>query len=688
MFRTEKMRLVFIIATISFLSLACLNGQVPEHTLPALKQRAMERFEAGEFSLALSDFTKLSAQYPKDPLFRYYSGICRVELNRDLETAEELLVYASSRGVPEDVFFYLAEAARKSYDFEKAKRWYLEFDEVAPRSMAKKMGSKSLVRSAMHALQITASYNPFELLHFTYMNLYDPDQYGQVKMTGGRLTAKPERFYSEREEHADLNSLMFLPEKLARGQVVYFSGLSGNGKDGFQIMRARKGNTGKWVDIEPLDALNTEMDEILPYFDPVGNDLYFATDGREGLGGFDLYRSHFDEERDAWSEPVNLGFPVNSVFDDYLFLPGEDLGKAVLFSGRHTSGDAVAVYSVHLSEPKESLAGSTPAELRRIANLGLVPGEIETYLAEGAGGTFPLSDEQAFTGQTGGVGETGKDSLTDEDQLGMSALENTAETEAPLVAKDQTEVLAKALKHQSRSDSLIELAVASRVRLRDIEDPQDRWQLQRQIMLWEKRSDEERDAADQYFADVMNGSLPETIEKDTVIDGMKVYKFVAPDAVAEKARSAFQPDLDAGNQAESKPVDTLSEEEGVPAEKVPSTPEGAALNDFEVLSASPYTPENPIPLDSRVPDGTFYRIQLGVFSREVEPGAFGGLSPITGETLPARSLVKYYAGRFSRFEDARKALSVVREAGYQDAFVMAWYNGGVISLDKARRLEK
>ncbi|MCF8346150.1 MAG: hypothetical protein K9G38_02975, partial [Bacteroidales bacterium] len=236
--------------------------------------------------------------------------------------------------------------------------------------------------------------------------------------------------------------------------------------------------------------------------------------------------------------------------------------------------------------------------------------------------------------------------------------------------------------------SLTEMAVTSRVSLRDIDDPEDRWQLQRQIMLWEKRSDEERAAADKYFSEAMNTAVPEAIEKDTVIDGLTVYRYTAPDSLAEKAKNAFQPANDSDEQAETRPEDVANEAAGAKAEKKPGAGESVVLNNFRVLSASPYSPENPIPRDSKVPDGTYYRIQLGVFSRQVEPGAFGGLSPIAAETLPERNLVKYYAGAFNRFDDARKALPVVREAGYQDAFIVAWYNGRVISFDKARRLEK
>ena len=60
----------------------------------------------------------------------------------------------------------------------------------------------------------------------------------------------------------------------------------------------------------------------------------------------------------------------------------------------------------------------------------------------------------------------------------------------------------------------------------------------------------------------------------------------------------------------------------------------------------PIVADNPIPMDVALPGGTFYRIQLGAFGSEVEPDAFRGISPITGERIIERGLIKYYAGNF------------------------------------------
>ena len=92
-------------------------------------------------------------------------------------------------------------------------------------------------------------------------------------------------------------------------------------------------------------------------------------------------------------------------------------------------------------------------------------------------------------------------------------------------------------------------------------------------------------------------------------------------------------------------------------------------------------------MDVPLPSGTYYRIQLGAFAYEVEPGVFGGITPITGEHLKERGLVKYYAGKFSRYEDASSAIPRIHSMGYEDAFIVAWYKGNPVSTQKAKQLE-
>ena len=107
-----------------------------------------------------------------------------------------------------------------------------------------------------------------------------------------------------------------------------------------------------------------------------------------------------------------------------------------------------------------------------------------------------------------------------------------------------------------------------------------------------------------------------------------------------------------------------------------------------ILNTSPYNSTNPIPVDVSLPKGSFYRIQLGAFGKSIAYDAFGGISPITAESIEGKSLTRYYAGKFSRHKDAEESLIKVKSNGYKDAYIVGWYNGEKMSIDRVREFEK
>ena len=109
-------------------------------------------------------------------------------------------------------------------------------------------------------------------------------------------------------------------------------------------------------------------------------------------------------------------------------------------------------------------------------------------------------------------------------------------------------------------------------------------------------------------------------------------------------------------------------------------------SEFSILSKSPYSEENPFPVNVPLPDGVAYKIQLGAFSKQLSSNDFKGLTPISGEKLP-NGVTKYYVGLFWRFADADVALRKVREYGFKDGFVVAFFNQKTINIERAKQLE-
>ncbi|MGC9342304.1 MAG: tetratricopeptide repeat protein [Bacteroidales bacterium] len=645
-------------------------------TTPELKSEARSLFEDGNYARALEIYQSLLERYPKDGQFNYYTGICLYKINQDIPGAIEYLDYASAKPqVPSDVYYYLGLAYRKNYQFQEAKDAFNLFNDVASRSEIRDLKPDLEVQNSGNAVNLTMQYNPFEILATSLFSFADTNYVKQVRGKGGQLQQKPEDFLTRDEQPGELTGYFFMPKNIVKGDYVFMAGYTRSKKSGSELFRVKKNGGDNWGDPEELKELNTEYNEILPYFDPVSNDLYFASEGHNSMGGLDVFKSHYDSERDEWSEPVNLGFPVNSPLDDYLAMPGPDLGTILLITNRQGLDSMLTVYKLILQEPKKSLTSADNEELKSIGNLGgimAIPEIVDLKKAEEAA---PVVTERKME--------------TDEK-------ERPGKEEKTLKTAEEANIV-QALSLQKKSDSLMLLANDTRNKVRSMPDPNERWSWQRQIIEWEKSAKDYGEQAAEIFAMIeinkaaVDNSIasvsdhPETIEKDREINGITVYRYTE-NKNTEGLSEASIDEKGNTNETSDKEIFRTEDEPG----DVVTLPDNLDpdMNRIIILPKSPYNSSNPFPKDVEIPDGAFYRIQLGVFSQEIDYDTFKGISPITTESVPGKDLTRYYAGKFNSYEKANEALGKIKNSGFSDAFIVSWYNGQKTSINKVKDLEK
>lgn len=74
---------------------------------------------------------------------------------------------------------------------------------------------------------------------------------------------------------------------------------------------------GKWGAAQKLPpVINTEYNEDFPYLSNDCATLYFASEGHNSMGGYDLFKTEWNVTDNTFSEPQNLGYPINSTDDD------------------------------------------------------------------------------------------------------------------------------------------------------------------------------------------------------------------------------------------------------------------------------------------------------------------------------------------------------------------------------------
>lgn len=133
------------------------------------------------------------------------------------------------------------------------------------------------------------------------------------------------------------------------GKTLYFTSEASGGMGGNDIYVTLKSESGEWGPPKNLGTpINTAFDEDAPFVSSDGK-LYFASKGHEGFGNYDIYRSTSIEGK--WSQPENLGQPINSPGHD-IFLVQDSLNSVGYFSsGRNGGYGDVDIYKiVHLDK--------------------------------------------------------------------------------------------------------------------------------------------------------------------------------------------------------------------------------------------------------------------------------------------------------------------------------------------------
>ncbi|MEM9888394.1 MAG: hypothetical protein AAF849_21040 [Bacteroidota bacterium] len=119
-------------------------------------------------------------------------------------------------------------------------------------------------------------------------------------------------------------------------EYLYFSSNRPGGAGGRDIWRAEILSHKSLSYGEPvnLQRINTDADEISPYFHDRCGILYFSSDRKPSLGGFDIYQSEANGGAYIWEAPQTLGYPINSSFDDVDFFRSPTGEKAYFASKR------------------------------------------------------------------------------------------------------------------------------------------------------------------------------------------------------------------------------------------------------------------------------------------------------------------------------------------------------------------
>jgi outer membrane protein OmpA-like peptidoglycan-associated protein/tetratricopeptide (TPR) repeat protein len=158
------------------------------------------------------------------------------------------------------------------------------------------------------------------------------------------------------------------------GNTMFFVSDRPGGYGYKDIYKVVKDSKGRWGVPENLgDVINTPFEEETAFLAEDGKTLYFASEAHQSMGGYDIFKSVLDESG-SWSEPQNLGYPINSASDDIFYLPVGD-GSVAYMARLPEGSDVKKIFRIEY--PKTERVVEVVAD-----NTGEMHDDLDTFMLD------------------------------------------------------------------------------------------------------------------------------------------------------------------------------------------------------------------------------------------------------------------------------------------------------------------
>ncbi|MGQ9847238.1 MAG: tetratricopeptide repeat protein, partial [Bacteroidales bacterium] len=309
------------------------------------EQKAFQFYQQKNYTEALPLFSQLLSLYPKDERYNLHYAACLIETNQEIDKAIKYLQFADSKSNDPIIKYYLGRAYHLNYQFKEAIENYSAFIRLASSKQVKELNVNKQIEMCQNGLELIKYISDLivvdnrRIKSENYFYSYD------LKEFDGKLVIKPKELKSSVDKKDEpANMVIFLPNN---SNIIYYGSYGKNKLNGRDIYRIERLADGKWGKPENLGpVINSTYDEDYPFLHANGKTLYFSSKGHNSMGGYDIFKSEFDSVTMTWSKPVNLDFPINTPYDDYLYITDKDNFYAFFTSNRETRDNNITVYKI------------------------------------------------------------------------------------------------------------------------------------------------------------------------------------------------------------------------------------------------------------------------------------------------------------------------------------------------------
>lgn len=249
------------------------------------------------------------------------------------DIAEKYLAEARSKGVA-DAFLYAGKLALEDFRIGEAREMYNKYFALMQKSRKEPdptaLSDQEAVERYCDMLDHVENIAIIDSISVPKDNFYKDYRLASSagRLTGSKLPAE------------DAYGPMYVPED---GSLCIWSQMSDG--DYLTLYQSNALLGGGWGEPSMLQNLSEDDCNLAyPYLTQDGLTLYFASDGDESMGGYDIFRANRDSDTGQFRYPVNVGLPYNSPYDDYMLAIDEETGVGWWATDRNRLAGYITVY--------------------------------------------------------------------------------------------------------------------------------------------------------------------------------------------------------------------------------------------------------------------------------------------------------------------------------------------------------
>jgi len=322
-------------------------------------QRVVEAdalFNSKQYTKARGIYESLLKQKPNDSKINFRYAQCCYEL----KAAEQAILHFEMAGskFPQREM-YLGELYFTTYRFDKSVIAYQNYLATLKPDDIKIQELQSKIAKSEKAARLLAKVE-------------------DIAIVDSMLVDKTDflRFYKTSSELGTLNqSLLKLNARRTVDKITYTT----QRKDRVYYSDSIHGQMDLFTSYKLFDtwstpvsvskAINTSANENYPFLLLDGITLYFASDNENSMGGYDIFVTRYTPSTDSFLAPENVGFPFNSLANDYMMVIDEQRKLGWFATDRNQSAGKVMIYTFVPNENKTIVRSEDKDYIRSMAFL-------------------------------------------------------------------------------------------------------------------------------------------------------------------------------------------------------------------------------------------------------------------------------------------------------------------------------